>query len=34
MSLDKTLIPSPRNEEPKAFLVKMRPDFVAYLDAG
>jgi putative membrane protein len=31
-ALDKTLVPSARNEELKALLVKVRPAFVAHLD--
>jgi putative membrane protein len=31
-ALDKTLIPSAKNEELKALLVKVRPAFVAHLD--
>lgn len=31
-AIDKTLIPSARNEELKALLVKVRPAFVAHLD--
>ena len=31
-ALDKTLIPSAKNEELKALLVKVRPAFVAHLE--
>jgi putative membrane protein len=31
-ALDKTLIPSAKNDELKALLVKVRPAFVAHLD--
>jgi putative membrane protein len=31
-AMDKTLIPSAKNEELKALLVKVRPAFVAHLD--
>ncbi|MGZ5232685.1 MAG: DUF4142 domain-containing protein, partial [Burkholderiales bacterium] len=31
-ALDKTLIPSAKNEELKSLLVKVRPAFVAHLD--
>jgi putative membrane protein len=31
-AVDKTLIPSAKNEELKALLVKVRPTFVAHLD--
>jgi putative membrane protein len=31
-AMDKTLVPSAKNDELKALLVKVRPAFVAHLD--